>query len=327
MVSYLTESVTIDNNIFGYEIITDQINLVFIPDHLIFHNLKGEQSEQVMNGILEKNYTLEIRETTINDNYLEYQIMLIEAIYDSFNNISSEIINVPETNFEDERNYYQRKVYYGRTNTLTFLSHQCHEYCSSCIKFGLSNNDQKCVTCKEEFSYFYQRDFTSNCVPENYYYDENENQLIMCSQENSIFYIDENNKKICFKNIKDCPSDYPFFNRDTNECSKNTISSNVNSSTIFSADEKAYNYMIDTLMNFNPDEEEKSLYLTTENFIAYEITTTKKEKNELKNNSLNDNLTIIDLGLCENILRGKYGINENISLILLKSENLNNNPS
>ena len=138
----------------------------------------------------------------------------------------------------------------------------------------------------------------------------------MCSQENSIFYIDENNKKICFKNSKDCPSDYPFFNRDTNECSKNTISSNVNSSTIFSADEKAYNYMIDTLMNFNPDEEEKSLYLTTENFIAYEITTTKKEKNELKNNSLNDNLTIIDLGLCENILRGKYGINENISLIL-----------
>ena len=79
LVSYLTESVTIDNNIFGYEIITDQINLVFIPDHLIFHNLKGEQSEQVMNGILEKNYTLEIRETTINNNYLEYQIMLIEA--------------------------------------------------------------------------------------------------------------------------------------------------------------------------------------------------------------------------------------------------------
>ncbi len=50
------------------------------------------------------------------------------------------------------------------------------------------------------------------------------------------------------------------------------------------------------------------LFLTKENFIAYEITTTKKEKNELKNNSLNDNLTIIDLGLCENILRGKYGI-------------------
>ena len=330
----LTENIYMDNNIFGYELITDQIKLVYIPEALIFYN-NNSNKQLENNDILEKNYTLlQNGNFTSNNNYLEYQIILIEAEYDSFNNISSEIINSSASGgqFIDERQYYNRTILFGRTNTINFVSQKCHEFCLTCSELGISDTEQKCTKCKEEYSYFFPGEITSNCVPENKFYDIDNQQLIECNKTNSYFFMDESNKKICFKNNKNCPNEYPALNQETGECSKvksvsysevllpessiitQTISNcsyddyiNGNCTIILNDNKEAYNYMLQILSKFEP-EEEKSIYFKTESNMTFEITTTEKEKNELNGNYIKDNLTIIDIDECENILRDYYFI-------------------
>ena len=371
----MTKNATIDNNIFSYEIITDKIKLVYIPESIHFFNNKST-NETIENGdILEKNYQLKIdKDFDNNNNYLEYQIMIIEAEYDLLNSNASEIINCSAQNIEfiDERDNYMRSIFFGRINTLIFINQSCHEYCETCSELGTSSNDQKCLTCKEEYSYFSPAEFTNNCIPLNKYYDTDSHNLIECTEENSYFYINEKNKKICFSNMKQCPDEYSILDLNTKECKKessnnhydisysesdiiihsnnNTINNinnktytnninkintnncsyknylNNNCSIIFKDNEHANKYMLEILSIFEPVED-KSIYLTTENNMTFEITTIQKEKNELNDKSIRDNLTIIDIGYCENILRDSYDINENISLIFIKSENLNSIPS
>ena len=68
-------------------------------------------------------------------------------------------------------------------------------------------------------------------------------------------------------------------------------------------------------------EEGNSLLIETDDNIIYEITNSKNELEMLKNISNNPlNKPIIDLGECETILRNVYHINENDSLIFVKSE-------
>ena len=365
----LTENTIIDNNIFGYEILKEQIKLVYIPESLSFYN-ENNNIRLDNDGILEKNYILQSNGIfSGNNSYLEYQIIITEPDYDIFNNKSSEIFNCSSIGitFVDEINYYNKSIFYGRTNTLFFSNHSCHDYCLTCEELGSSDNDQKCISCKEEYSYFYPGDFTSNCVPENYFYDNENQQLIECTDLNSYFYLDENNKKICFKNIRGCPGEYPNLNLEKKECAKNNsseysekvISENIYSDNIYSEEiyfeniysefssitnytstdysngnytlffkenEDAYNYMLDILYNFEP-EKDNSIYLKTESNMSFELTTISEEKNQLNGISTRDNLSIIDFGICENILRDHFNISENISLIFLKSENLNTIPS
>ena len=115
----LTENATIDNNIFGYEIIKDKIKLLYLPESIKFFN--NDTNQPIESGdILENNYKLKINgDFTNNDNYLEYQIMIIEAEYDLLNNNASEIINctAEDVEFMDERDIYTRNIFFGRTNT------------------------------------------------------------------------------------------------------------------------------------------------------------------------------------------------------------------
>ena len=48
---------------------------------------------------------------------------------------------------------YVQKTFYGRTNRLYFKL--CHDYCSYCIEYGLTENEQKCLSCLEEYSFDY----------------------------------------------------------------------------------------------------------------------------------------------------------------------------
>jgi len=60
------------------------------------------------------------------------------------------------------------------------------------------------------------------------------------------------------------------------------------------------------------------------NNFVYHVTTTDKEKNYLngKNNS-SKQVSLIDLGFCENILKEHYHLSENDSLIIVKFEKNN----
>ena len=70
-------------------------------------------------------------------------------------------------------------------------------------------------------------------------------------------------------------------------------------------------------------EKGKSQVIKGGNDVIYQITNSKKERELLQNNIINNqNLSIIDLGECENKLKKEYNIHDNESLIYLKKENI-----
>ena len=116
--------------------------------------------------------------------------------------------------------YFTSKFFYGRTNTLKFKL--CHQYCKTCKKIGISINNQKCESCLDEYTYFSndvndERPY-SECIPEGYFYDKEKSEIEQCTFENSKFYIDNNNKTICFKSGYECPIHYQDYNESTKEC-------------------------------------------------------------------------------------------------------------
>ena len=60
-------------------------------------------------------------------------------------------------------------------------------------------------------SIFFPGNFTNNCVPEGFYYDNEQKMLVKCTEKNSNYYINgTNSKKICFKNTLSCPDELPY---------------------------------------------------------------------------------------------------------------------
>ena len=213
----LFEKLTIDNNIFGY-IPAYQLKLISIPNEIIFYN--GNESESLSNGdILEFEHKINQNNYIIknNDYYsFEFQFIIQEPDYENLFSNAHELIN-----YTSDLGTYEQKKYYGKTNTVKFKL--CHDYCASCKTLGKSKDDQQCMSCLEDYQYDYFNEYPSNCVPFDYFNDKQERKLIKCNNTNSKYYINStNNKKICFKNTYDCPSDYHYLNISSNECQKYT---------------------------------------------------------------------------------------------------------
>ena len=154
----LVKTCTIDNNIFGYEFVP-KINLVWYPNELLFYNgtgTKKEANKLPNNSFFDANHTL-YQNRAINKThkyyYLEYQFLVKEPPFDTAFKVPH-VHNLIGDNcngfFKDE---YVQKTFYGRTNRLYFKL--CHDYCGSCIEYGITENEQKCLTCLEEYSFDY----------------------------------------------------------------------------------------------------------------------------------------------------------------------------
>ena len=167
LVTKLTENITIDNNIFGYELNPDNIKLVLIPEEILFFNKSNENIKLNNDNILNKNYLLKQNEEIVKTDkyyYLDYQIIIQEPDYDIFNEKSKNIINFSyDNNNEDQKNYFIQKHFYGRINRIKFKL--CHNSCSNCRKFGKSNDNQQCLSCLNNSKY---DESSQNCFPEEY---------------------------------------------------------------------------------------------------------------------------------------------------------------
>ena len=104
----------------------------------------------------------------------------------------------------------------------------------------------------------------------------------------------------------------------------------INNSSIFNFDNNThlYNLIIKNILStYNSNEDENKIFKGEENTI-FQITTLKNELDLLKNSSNNiNNISIIDLGQCEEVLKTKYDINPNDSLIIIKKEILSTKAS
>ena len=199
IVKYLLEFASIDNNIFSYSLIR-KIKLVSIPKEIIIYN-KNDHSQAILNGTIidEGNYVLYQNKEVIKTNKL-YELEYQYLVEESFEN---------------------RQILYGRVNKLSMKL--CHEFCDSCYQLGISENEQYCLSCLEQYAYnyfSYFNIFKSICVPEGYYYDKEVEQLIKCNTVQYKYYynITDNNKRICFKYDYECPNSYNFLDKSDNEC-------------------------------------------------------------------------------------------------------------
>ena len=228
LIDKLLENIQIENNIFKYSLVNDEIKLVTIPDELLFYNIDGTSVIQVSNGDnLNKDYTFKQNqniEKTDDYYYLDYQPILEEPTYSQYSDGTIKFIPI-NTQTEYQTNY-QQKRYYGRAITVKFKL--WHQYCEKCRKYGLSNNNQLCISCLQDYRYFNDKEFNSNCVPNGYFYDDSSNTLSQCTEGNSKFYINlTDHRRICFKKSLSCPDEYPFLNETNNECLNYTLPTTI----------------------------------------------------------------------------------------------------
>ena len=313
LITMLLEKLKIENNIFRYEQI-DKIKLISIPEQIKIFNSEDLEQELHDEDILVYNYTLKQNEELIkthNFYYLDFQYMIKEPEYSTFYDNSEQILG----DTGDFSQYFTPRIFYGRTNTLHFKL--CHRFCSSCTLYGVSDNDQKCLSCLPEYQYNYYNISGANCVPEGYFYNNEINQLVKCDNENFFFIFDaKRNKSFCLPFDDDDDDDectyYDFING-------NCLYSNYTNLMIL-------NKLIPGLINTYPKSEGLSLVIRGQENITFHLTTDKNEKNLIFNNETNtEGLSVLDLKECENILRKENLINPNDTLIIFKIEKETNN--
>ena len=79
--------------------------------------------------------------------------------------------------------------------------------------------------------------------------------------------------------------------------------------------------IFDSIFSDYKSNEGKNIVFKMAENLVYQVTNSKNELEMLKNRNNNiHNLSIIDLGECETILKTTYYVNENDSLIFIKSE-------
>ena len=334
LISKLNENITIDNNIFGYEIDENHIKLISIPDEVIFYNTIGENLEKLSNGtILNSNYSFKQNDNLLKTYHLyslEYQYIIQEPNYNKFNEYPLKIINVSSSDsvpFEDQAEYFNRTILYGRTNKVKFKL--CHDYCGSCYKIGTSINDQKCESCLDDYQYDYPKVLTPNCVPEKYY-KNSDNEIIPYTQGNPKHFTNlTNNKTIYFKNNIFCPKEYPFLIINTSECKNScTYRELFDKNCIFSQEtDIIYNQLKENVIKTYPADGE-SLVIEAEVGYVFQMTTTLNELKTLGGIYPNGyNLSMIDLNECEALLKQTNDIDQNTPLIILKYEKLSSSAS
>ena len=90
--------------------------------------------------------------------------------------------------------------------------------------------------------------------------------------------------------------------------------------------EELYNLIINNILKAYSNDEDN--IIEGKDNIIFQLTNNKNQLNILNNKTLinnNQNLSIIDLAKCEDILKKEYNINPNDSLIILKQENISTN--
>ena len=173
LVDKLLENINIENNIFNYYIDTNEIKLISIPEEILFYNGNSPSNEnKVSNGEnLNRIYTFKQKldeEKSDAFYFIDYQPIIKEPNSDNYN------LGTIQTEKVNEQIYrYEQRTYYGRTITVKFKL--CHRYCGTCLKYGKSDNIQLCESCLPQYSFFYGNEFNSNCIPNGYFYDKDDN--------------------------------------------------------------------------------------------------------------------------------------------------------
>ena len=200
---------------------------------------------------------------------------------------------------------------------------KCFSNCSEC--FGAGNElFHNCSKCKTNFIFINESKYSTNCFKKcNHYYYFNELSEYLCTENKTCpeqykILITEKNK--C---IDECRNDdiYSYYYNNTclKKCPIGTISndsshickeydiSNEDRRMLTFQEEAVSGDIIDNVTKTKKD------YIRNEKDITYQVTTTENQ-----NNNNYSNISTINFGTCENILRDKYKIDDSLPLIIIK---------
>ena len=211
----------------------------------------------------------------------------------------------------------------------------CFHRCKYC--YGPGNEiDHNCTVCRSDYKHFSDSPYKNNCYKEcpfYYYYNVSNNLNVYKCTDNKTCPEQFKNliasKKKCIdkcKNDKDTNNEYiyEYNNICYKECPKGTIYNETNDICILNKtlneEDKTLSFYQERIADGSFDEliqnmitENGTDLIIPEGNITIQITTS----DHMKNNK-NRNISTLDLGRCENILRKEYKINNSIPLIIYK---------
>ena len=218
--------------------------------------------------------------------------------------------NDPLNNGQNFKCYKDPERYYLDND----IYRKCYQSCKMC-SVGGNKTFHNCVECDANLPFEIKRNDYINCYPNctNYYYFDNGDNF-HCTSD------------------KSCPDEYPFLLENKFECIEiiledilnNLLGNGLNGTESREEEIIFYDNILSTLedgftsngFNTSDIENGKEQILKAEK-LTITFTTLQNQKNNI-NNNLNNDMTNIDLGDCENSLRGFYHIPDNEPLYMKK---------
>ena len=203
--------------------------------------------------------------------------------------------------------------YYLDKNNSLFK--KCYNACETCEMKG-DDNFHNCLKCKTEYNYIFNINNYTNCYQNCKYY----------------YYFDNNNHH-CTQNLS-CPPKYPYLLQNKNECVIEDIKSlenfidyifnyKINNTTeelIKEEEIKTYNKILEksetifTSDNYDLTDIDNGVdQVISANKIQITFTNIENQKNNLESN-----ISTIDLGDCEILLRKYYNLTNNHTIYIKK---------
>ena len=186
---------------------------------------------------------------------------------------------------------------------------KCYDTCESCEING-DNINHNCIKCNINFS------FEINIT----------NNYKNCYENCSNYYYFDNQKNFHCTNNKNCPDEFPFLEKEKTKCAKHDFDYIIEEIGNIDKNETEDNYEIkyyDEIMaivesifmyKYDTSNLDNSLDESIEvEKIKITLSTTQNQKNNTKNN-----ITLIDIGECETLLRKYYNLSDNQLLYMKK---------
>ena len=223
---------------------------------------------------------------------------------------------VCKDNYKLYKNLKNIKNCYPKCNNYYYFDKSNKYYCTDELKCPdkykkFISDKNKCIDeCKNDDKYKYA--FNNKCYqkcPENTYTNKTYNYKCL--------YRLINNETITQRLII-TSSDFQY----VYECKREDTLNNNCKFLYIENESEIINIIQENINSIFDSEKGKSQVIKGENDTFYQLTNEKKEKELLKGDVLNNqNLTILDLGECGNLLKKIYNISDNDSLLYLKKEN------
>ena len=180
----------IQNNLFGYQFY-GVIILSLIDENIGFFYI-GYRYKIIEKQVIPLNSDIKLelyRNYTPGNYSIEFAGIVTEPKYTELEDYSEEIFNYPKDTKISEKDFYQPKLLIGKKIKYHFeikenqVPKQCHPSCTTCEDYSNDDNDQKCLTCREQYYFLNGTQNCYNYVKKHYYFDEETKKYYPCYKD------------------------------------------------------------------------------------------------------------------------------------------------